>query len=165
MELFNQFPKIRLKLDEIQEIVPKDEQSKYPAFQADFAILEAELMNIFRSLDNKARRYQNLYRGLYVIVIFGGMLVTILGIIQFVADSIAIGILTALVAAVVSAAALILRSFHYHENYLNARLAAEALRGEYFLFLGHQGFYADEQDRITHLRERVIEISIKGKER
>ncbi len=164
MDLFKRFPKLSLKLPEKQAIISEKEQSAYPALAADFAILETELMGIFRELDNKAQSSQNAYRGLYVILIFGGLLATILGIIQFVADSTVLGILAAIVAASLSVTGLILRSFHYHENYLNTRLAAESLRSEYFLFLGHMESYADEQDRVIKLRERVVEIKNKGDE-
>ncbi len=54
------------------------------------------------------------------------------------------------------------RTFHYQARYLNARLAAERLRSEYFLFLGHLGEYANEQERVQKLIQRVAEIKARG---
>jgi hypothetical protein len=44
------------------------------------------------------------------------------------------------------------------KNHLNDRLKAERLRTEYFLFLGHVGTYADEQERLRRLILRVADI-------
>jgi len=86
MELFKRLPNFRPISDELQEIVPRSEQNNYPDFAGDFALLEKELMPHFRELDNEALRQQNWYRWMYIILIFGGTLVTILGIVQLTAE-------------------------------------------------------------------------------
>jgi hypothetical protein len=156
MDLFKRFPKLRVAFEQKQAIIPEAEHSRYPAFKADFAVLETELMGTFRTLDTKALRYQNAYRWMYVILIFGGTLATILGIVQLAIDAPGIGLVETVVATCLGCATLALRSFHYQERYMAARLAAEELRGEYFLFLGRSEPYAKEQDRLVNLKQRVI---------
>jgi Protein of unknown function (DUF4231) len=72
------------------------------------------------------------------------------------------GILGAVVAAVLAVTTTVSRTFKHHEHYLNARLAAERLRGEYFLFLGHCPPYENDQDRLQRLRQVVTELQIEG---
>ncbi len=125
--------------------------------------LKESLMPHFRELDNEALRRQNWYRWMYVILIFGGALVTISGIVQLAYMNIGgIGIAGAIVAALLGAVTTASRAFHHQERYLNARLAAERLRGEYFLFLGRLDLYANEQDRVQKLIQRVADIKTKG---
>ena len=163
MELFRRFPNFHPLPREAQHLVPPNERSNYPAFAQDFETLERELMPHFRELDNEALRRQNWYRWMHVILIFGGTLVTILGIVQLAfINTVGIGIAGAIVAALLGAVATASRAFHHQERYLNARLAAERLRSEYFLFLGRFEQYANEQDRIQKLIQRVADIKAKG---
>jgi len=162
MELFRRFPKFHL-LPSKEEIVPRAERSRYPAFTEDFEALEKELLPSFQEFDNKALSRQNRYRWMYVILIFGGAAVTILGIIQLAFITISwIGITEAVVAGLLGLATAGLQRFKDHERYLNARLAAERLRSEYFLFLGRCGQYTNEQDRIQKLIQHVVDIKAKG---
>ncbi len=161
MELFKRFPKFRLLLKD-EPIVPGDVRSNYPSFAADFEILDKELLPLFQTLDKEASIQQNSYRWTYVILIFGGSLATILGIAQLAfLDASWIGLVEALVSAVVTATTA-LQSRKQHERYMNARLAAERLRSEYFLFLGHFAQYANDQDRVQKLIQHVAEIKVKG---
>jgi hypothetical protein len=163
MQLFRRFPKLHPLPKEEQSLIPPDERSKYPAFAADFETLERELMPQFRILDNEALFRQNWYRSMYIILIFGGALVTILGIFQLAFINITgIGIAGSIVAAILVGATTASRAFPHQERYMNARLAAERLRGEYFLFLGHLDPYTDEQDRVQKLKQRVLDIKEKG---
>ena len=162
MELFRRFPKFYLLSDK-EEIVPRAERSRYPAFTEDFETLEKELLPSFQELDNEALSRQNRYRWMYVILIFGGAAVTILGIIQLAFITVSwIGITEAVVAGLLGLAIAGLQRFKDHERYLNARLAAERLRSEYFLFLGRYGQYTNEQDRILKLIQLVVDIKAKG---
>jgi hypothetical protein len=163
MELFKRFPKFHPLPHQEQYLIPPGEKSKYPTFADDFETLEKELMPHFRELDNEALRRQNWYRWMYVILIFGGVLVTILGVVQLAyMNVVGIGIAGAIVAALLGAATAASRAFHHQERYLNARLATERLRGEYFLFLGRLDLYANEQDRVQKLIQRVTDIKVKG---
>ncbi len=162
MELFKRFPRFRL-LREERPLVSPEERSNYPSFTADFATLERELMPHFYELDSEALRRQNWYRWMYIILIFGGAIATILGIAQLAFLTTAWpGIAGTVVAAGLGLATAVSQAFNHHERYLNARLAAERLRGEYFLFLGRFDQYANDQDRVQKLIRRVAEIKIEG---
>jgi hypothetical protein len=163
MELFRRFPNFYPLPRQKQQLIPFNEWSNYPAFAEDFKTLERELMPYFHELDNESFRRQNWYRRMYIILIFGGALVTILGIVQIAfINTVWIGIAGAIVALALGSVTTYSRTFKHHERYLNARLVAERLRSEYFLFLGRLGQYANDQDRIQELRKRVIEIKVKG---
>jgi Protein of unknown function (DUF4231) len=162
MELFKRFPKFRLSLKD-EPIVPLKDRSNYPSFAADFELLDKELIPRFYELDKEALRHQNHYRWMYVVLICGSSVATILGITQLALRDIEIlGILGAIVAAGLAIATFAVRSFNCHERYLNTRLAAERLRSEYFLFLGHYKPYENAQDRTLQLRRSVKDICQRG---
>lgn len=162
MELFRRFPKLRPLPREKQYLIPLQEQSKYSGFKEDFETLERELMPHFRELDNEALGGQNGYRWTYIILIFGGAFVTIFGIFQIAIQAPGLAIAGAIVAVALGAATTVAQTFNHQARYLNARLAAERLRSEYFLFLGHLGEYSNEQDRVQKLIQRVADIKAKG---
>ncbi|HWS83366.1 MAG TPA: DUF4231 domain-containing protein [Ktedonobacteraceae bacterium] len=163
MELFRRFPTFQPLPREQQQLVPPDKRMLYSAFSKDFETLDRELMPSFRELDNEALSGQNRYRWMYVILIFGGAAVTVLGIFQLAFITMSwIGIIEAIVAGVVALATIVLQTFKDHERYLNARLATERLRSEYFLFLGQCEPYANEQERTRNLIHSVADIKAKG---
>ncbi len=160
--LFKRLPKFHLARRE-DDLVKPEKRNKYPAFAEDFKTLDTDLIPFFRDLDNEALRSQNAYRRMYIILILCSALATILGIAQiaFIDTSwivIAGSILVLLLGGVTTS----LRRSKYQKRYLNARLAAERLRSEYFLYLGRFGPYANDQDRIKNLREHVADIKAKG---
>lgn len=158
MDLFNRRPRFRPLPKELSPIV--ENQSMYPALAADFKILDDVLVPSYHKLDREAITLQNSHWWTYVILIAGGTIATILGILQLAIDVEGIGITGALVAAFLGCTTLALHSFRYQERYMNSRLAAEDLRGEYFLFLGHLGEYQGgaTQERIETLKEHVRTI-------
>lgn len=162
MDLFKRLPKLRPLPHEEQHLIPSDERSQYPAFKQEFDILERELMPHFRKLDNEAIVHQNWYRWMYIILIFGSALVTVLVIIQLVIRIESIGIIGAILAVCLGTVTIVSRTFCHYERSLNARLAAEFLRGEYFRFLGGLDPYADEHNRVQKLIEQVTDIAMKG---
>lgn len=162
MDLFKRLPKFRPLSHIEQHLIPLAEQDHYPAFKKEFDILEKELMPHFRKLDNEAIVHQNWYRWMYVILIFGSALVSILVIVQLAINIENIGIISAILAACLGIATLVSRIFRHHERYLNARLATEFLRGEYFRFLGRFDPYENEQNRVQKLIEQVTDITMKG---
>lgn len=138
-------------------LFPETEKQNYPALAVDFAILEDTLLPTFHKLDREAVRLQNAHWWTYIILIAGGALATILGILQLAINVEGFGIAGALVAALLGSATVVRNASCYQQRYMNNRLAAEELRSEYFLFLGHLGPYA-RQDRLAHLQKRVEEI-------
>jgi hypothetical protein len=162
VKLFKRFPNFHPLSDE-QPIVEPADRSDYPAFIEDFNTLDAELMTPFHQLDNEAKRGQNWYRWMYIILVLGGALISILLILQIAFLSISgFDFAGTVLAAILVAATAIQKWSKHHERYLNARLAAERLRSEYFLFLGHLGSYTDDQNRLLNLRSRVNEIYTEG---
>jgi Protein of unknown function (DUF4231) len=162
ISLFKRFPVSHLARRE-DDLVKPEKRNAYPAFAADFKTLDDELIPFFRDFDNEALRNQNAYRGMYVILILGSALVTILGIIQIaLIDTSWIGIVGSVVALILGVVTTMSSRFNYQKRYLNARLSAERLRSEYFLFLGRLDQYANDQDRMQKLKKNVADIKAKG---
>lgn len=159
LALFRRLPKLHPLPSEAQELIPVKERSNYPTFALDFETLQQEVIPGFRELDNEALKCQNWYRWMYVILILGGALATTLAILQIAFPGIgAFGVAGAVVATILGAVTATLRGYNFHKRYLDARLAAERLRSEYFLFLGRIKQYASDQDRVQKLKLRVLEI-------
>src|SRR5262249_18494533 len=115
----------------------------------------------FRELDAEALRVQNQFRLDQVTLIFGAALVTILGAVHASLrgpPAVWTGIVQSVLAAALSAVAMRLQGTHAQERYFTDRLKAEKLRGEYFLFLGRVGNYAERQDRFWRLLRCVCGI-------
>ena len=164
MVLFKRFPRFTPLPYTEQHLIPPQERSNYPSFAADFTTLEDMLMPTFRELDKEALRQQNIYRRQYIILIFGGSLVTIFGIVQIALQSIDWpGIAGAAIAFILFVTTTASRSFKNHERYLDLRLAAEELRGTYFLFLGHYHPYENDQNRIELLHRHVKDTKRRAK--
>ncbi len=156
MVVFKRFPKFHPLPKEEQHLVPVDKRSNYPSFAADFDTLDQMLMPTFRELDNEALLQQNRYRWAYIILIFGGSLATIFGIVQIAFQTIDWpGYVEAFIAFLLVVTTTASRTFNNQERYLDKRLAAEALRSTYFLFLGHYPPYDDEHTRVMHLHRQV----------
>jgi hypothetical protein len=150
---------LRWRPKEDEQIVLLETQNQFPDLKSDFAILERDLMPVFRKLDNEALRAQNLLRMQQVILIAGGVIATTLGAIQAAqAKEVWPGVAEAMVAGFLTSVSFIAREFNEHKKYFSNRLKAEALRGEYFLFLGRIGNYADDAERARNLIRRVTAI-------
>lgn len=163
--LFKRFPSLRWRPQASAEIIEPQNHADHPAFTGDFKVLEDNLMGEFRRLDTEALRGQNQFHLEQVTLILGGALVTALGAIQvtlaaLLHNSLAPGLAEAVIAAVLAGVAQYARSSKSQERYFSSRLKAEALRGEYFRFLGRIGdHYANEQRRVVHLQQRVVAIT------
>jgi Protein of unknown function (DUF4231) len=165
MSLFRYFPTFRLHLKGDQHIIPLAVRNTYPTFDADFKTLDHELMPFFRRFDEEALISQNRYRWIYVIIIFGSALTALLAIVQIAFINIpGLDVTAGIFAALLAGASAFLGRFSPHNRYMNARLATERLRSEYFLFLGHLGHYANDHDRVRNLIMRVAEIKMGGEQ-
>jgi uncharacterized protein DUF4231 len=157
--LFKRLPMLRWRPRENEQIVQPETQNQFPDLKSDFDILEHELMPSFRNLDNEALRGQNLFRLQQVILIAGGVITTTLGAVQAaLTKEVWPGIAEAVVAGFLTSVSYIARQFNEQKNYFSNRLKAETLRGEYFLFLGRMGNYANDDDRVQSLIRRVADI-------
>jgi hypothetical protein len=140
-------------------LVPADVQTKYPELASDFAILDQELMPRFYELDNQALKAQNQFRLEQLVLVIGSAIATILGGLQGAFTNTPWpGLLEGLLAVVLTVVAVRTRELRAQRHYLVSRVKAERLRGEYFLFLGRVGDYADRERRNRRLAERVVEI-------
>jgi Protein of unknown function (DUF4231) len=161
ISLFSRFPMFHLARRE-DDLVKPEKRNAYPAFADDFKTLDDVLTPIFRDFDHEALRSQNTYRGMYVILILGGAFVTIVGIVQIAfIDTAWIGIVGSVVALVVGVVTSLSSRLNYQKRYLNARLTAERLRSEYFLFLGRFDHY-DDQNRVQKLKQSVYDLKAEG---
>ena len=159
--MFKRLPSLRWHPPRDQQIVSMEVQKQSPLFADDFKTLDDELMPYFRELDAEALRVQNQFRLDQVTLIFGATLATILGAVHASlggTPAVWTGIIQSVLAAALSAVAMRLQGTHAQERYFTDRLKAEKLRGEYFLFLGRVGNYADEQQRLPSLIRRVTDI-------
>lgn len=157
--LFKRLPMLRWRPRENEQIVQPETQNQFPDLKSDFDILEHELMPSFRNLDNEALRGQNLFRLQQVILIAGGVITTTLGAVQAaLTKEVWPGVAEAVVAGFLTSVSYIARQFNEQKNYFSNRLKAETLRGEYFLFLGRMGNYANDDDRVQSLIRRVADI-------
>lgn len=157
--LFKRRPYLRWRPKEGQQIVSPEARADHPAFAEDFEWLERELVPHFRDLDNEALRAQNQFRLEQVALIFGGALAIALGTVQAaLIDAVWPGIIEMVLTAGLAAVVLRVRALKAREHYFTNRLKAETLRGEYFLFLGRIGPYADDRHRAQHLIRRVAEV-------
>jgi hypothetical protein len=158
--LFKRLPTLKWRAPKkIQEIVPSETHSQFPDLTSDFDILEQELMPSFRRLDSEALRAQNLFQLQQVVLIAGGVITTTLGAVQAaLTKEVWPGVSEAVVAGFLTSVSYIARQFNEQKNYFSKRLKAETLRGEYFLFLGRMGNYANDADRVQSLIRRVADI-------
>jgi hypothetical protein len=157
--LFRRLPRLRWRPERDEQIVSLATQAEFLEFGEDFATLERELLPHFRILDEEALRRQNQYRVGQVVLIFGGAIAVIFGAIQVALPTASWpGVVEFLVAGGLSAVAFRQRELRVRDRYSASRLKAEALRGEYFLFLGHVGAYGHERQRVRHLISRIGQI-------
>jgi hypothetical protein len=119
----------------------------------------------FRELDQEALKAQNQFRLGQVALIFGGAVATILGAVQAaLAKQMWARLVETIWADALTGIIYYTQQMKAQERYFTNRLKAEALRGEYFLFLGRIGPYADDENRISYLITRVADINA-GEER
>ena len=164
--LFKRLPMLfwRPKKDKDHQIVEPDIQNSYSDFKADFDALEQNLMPYFRELDNEALHAQNQFRRQQIILIVGGVIASALGAVQaaFI-DEKWPGIAEAVLTALLTTVAFFARELQAQKKYFSNRLKAETLRGEFFLFLGRVGSYANDADRVPNLIRRVADIESEEK--
>lgn len=122
MKLFKRFRYFHPVGRDEQHLIKPAVRSNYPPFDEDFKTLDEKLMRHFRNFDNEAKRKQNWYRWVYVILIFGGALTTILGIVQIAfIDNRGIGYAASFVALVLAAVTTLSIRFNDQLNFYQAR--------------------------------------------
>jgi Protein of unknown function (DUF4231) len=146
---------------ESRPVLSADVARQYPELKGDLATLEQELAPQLKELDLEALRNQHGFRLGQVLLIFGGLIATVLGAVQAAQHHAAwAGITEAIILAVLGAVFRLVGDLNLKENYLDQRLKAERLRAEFFFFLGRTGQYGtlDSEAARRLLRQRTTKI-------
>ena len=139
-------------------VVPADRDDDYPELAADLALWRVEFEHRFRRLDHEAQVLQNRFWRQRVTLILGGLVLTVLGVWQTAAGGQkALGAIQAVLAGLLVGLTTLAKGRDVRRGYLTARLKAERIKSEFFLFLGRVGDYAGD-DGADRLRERVDEL-------
>lgn len=160
--LLNRLPKLRWRPGEDWPFMSQADREAFPELADEFALLDAELMETFRTFDHDALEAQNRFRLIHLLLLAGGAVATVLGTIQaaFHGGALALGITEAVLAGLLAPLAVAAGSGKSHRRYLTSRLKAERLRSEYFVYLASAGDYAalDGGKRRRLLRQTVAAI-------
>ena len=141
-------------------VLPADADDNYPELIPDFKIWRDQLEQPFRRLDHEAQLLQNQFWRQQVTLIAGGLLATGLGAYQAATGGGNKGVAAAqaVIAGLLTGLTALVRARHAQEGYLTARLKAERIKSEFFLFMGRVGGYA-ENGREERLRQQVEDIA------
>ncbi len=159
--LIRRFPRLRwTPPDALRQLVDLEDQKRYPALAKDFAFLSDNLLDAFRRCDNEALRLQNSFYLVNVLVLFGSVIATILGVVQAanIGAGFALGLAETVLAAVLGGSIVVATAKSTQRGYYTNRLKAERLRSEYFRYLARHGPYADENSREQAIKDRVLAI-------
>lgn len=135
-------------------------ENDYPALAADFQVWRNGLEEQFRRLDHDAQLRQHQFWRQQVALITGGLLATILGAVQaaFGGGEQALAAVQAVLTGLLTGVTALVRGRRAQHGYLTARLKAERVKSEYFLFLASVGDYA-RAEREQLLRQLVGDIT------
>jgi hypothetical protein len=154
-------PRLRWRPGDRLPLVPQRSREAAPALAEDFEVLDRELLPTFYEFDETALRAQNTFRRSQLFIIVGGLMAASLGAAQAALGGgvTAIGITEALVAGALATTTTYVRGRHTQQEYFTARLKAERLRSEYFLYLGRiEPYDVAGHDRVITLRQQVADI-------
>ncbi len=156
-DLLRRFPYLRSP-NSSYPVIPADKRGSYGLLAEDFAILDAEVAEPFRTYDIEAMRAQNRYRRQQVTVLLGSAVVTGLGGLQAVfPGSRWPGLALAVLGVAIGGFSQAFKDLDMKTDYLDARVKAERLRALHFLFLSGTAPYRGA-GRVTALRRTVLAI-------
>jgi hypothetical protein len=140
-------------------VVRREQLDEYPALAGDLAVWGEQLEPRFRRLDHRAQILQNQFWRQHVALIAGGLVATSLGAIQAAVGGGVVGLAVAqaVLTGVLAGLTVLIRSRRAQQGYLTARLKAEQIKSEFFLFLARVGDYAVD-DPVTRLQQQVDDI-------
>jgi hypothetical protein len=141
-------------------VLPQDADERYPQLVPDFQLWRDELERPFRRLDHDAQLLQHQFWRQQVALIAGGLLATALGAYQAATGGGNQGVaaVQAVLTGVLTGLTALVRARRAQQGYLAARLKAERIKSEFFLFLARVGAYAGA-DREERLRQQVEDIA------
>jgi hypothetical protein len=141
-------------------VVPPQSLDDYPWLRADLAVWPEQLEHRFRQLDHRAQILQNRFWRQRVLLIGGGLLATSLATTQAAwgpGGPVWLAVPQAVLTGLLAGLAVLLRSRRAQYGYLSARLRAERIKSEFYLFLARAGDYAHD-DREARLSQAVDDI-------
>jgi Protein of unknown function (DUF4231) len=152
-------PRVEDEWKDDRPVVPSEDVDGYPELCDDLMVWSEDVEHPFRQLDHRARLLQNQFWRQNVALILGGLVATSLGAIQTAAaGGIAwLAVVQATLTGVLAGLAVLVRSRRAQQGYLTARLKAERIKSEFFLFLARVGDYATGEPR-GRLQQRVEDI-------
>ncbi len=141
-------------------VLPPDADDRWPELVPDFQIWRDQLERPFRRLDHEAQLLQHQFWRQQVTLIAGGLLVTAFGAYQAASGggNKAVAAAQAVLAGLLTGLAALVRARRAQQGYLTARLKAERIKSEFFLFLGRVGAYEGD-DREERLRQQAEDIA------
>jgi hypothetical protein len=131
----------------------------YPWLSTDLTVWPDQLERRFRQLDHRAQILQNRFWRQRVLLIGGGLLATSLATIQAAwgGGHVWLAAIQAVLTGLLAGLAVLLRSRRAQYGYLSARLKAERIKSEFYLFLARAGDYAHD-DREARLSQAADDI-------
>src|SRR5262249_41409444 len=104
------------------EIVKADDQKQFPALKDDFGVVDMQVLEDFRDLDNKALEAQNQFRWQQIILISGGVVTATFGALQAaLSESKWPGITEGVIAAILAAVGVVAQQLGSQKKYYSNR--------------------------------------------
>jgi hypothetical protein len=140
-------------------VVSPQSLDDYPWLRTDLMAWPGELERRFRQLDHRAQILQNRFWRQRVLLIGGGLLATSLATVQAAwgGGHVILAVLQAVLTGLLAGLTVLIRSRRAQQGYLSARLKAERIKSEFYLFLARAGDYAHD-DRLARLSRAVNDI-------
>lgn len=154
-------PKEDKQWDDDWPVVPPAPLDDYRELESDLAVWRGQLESRFRKLDHRAKILQNRFWRQRVLLITGGLVATSLATAQAAigGGNVILAVLQAGLTGLLAGLTVLIRSRRAQQGYLSARLKAERIKSEYFLFLARAGEYEGaDAARKRRLRQRVEDI-------
>lgn len=145
--------------DDDWPVVPREPLAEYRTLVDDLAVWHNRVESQFRKLDHRAKILQNQFWRQRVLLIAGGLVATSLATAQAAigGGDVILAVLQAGLTGLLAGLTVLIRSRRAQHGYLSARLRAERIKSEYFLFLAMAGDYKGA-GRVTRLQQRVDDI-------
>lgn len=140
-------------------VVSPGSLTKYQTLAADLTVWTEQLEPRFRRLDHRAQILQNQFWRQRVALILGGLVATSLATVQAAMGGgvLLLAVFQAVLTGLLAGLTVLVRSRRAQQGYLSARLKAERIKSEFFLFLARADGYA-QGDPVASLLQEVDNI-------
>ncbi len=142
-------------------VVQPEWLTQYQMLAQDLTVWCEQLEPRFRRLDHRAQILQNKFWRQRVTLIAGGLVATSLATVQAAMGGgiIALAVAQAGLTGLLAGVTVLIRSRRAQHGYLTARLKAERIKSEFFLFLARAAYYS-EGDPVTRLLQEIDDIEM-----